>query len=138
MSPWVTWSRLGQWRDVGLLIVRIGVGLSFVGHGWPKVTGGPEKWTRLGGAMADLGVTFAPTFWGAAAAFGEVIGGVLLALGLATRPAAAVLAVTMFVAWASHMVEREAFRDWSHSFEAMCLFVALVLVGPGKWSVDRG
>ena len=48
---------LPQWMnaDVGLLIMRIGLGLCFVTlHGGPKLLAGPEKWTMIGGAMGNL------------------------------------------------------------------------------------
>ena len=35
-------------RDVGLLILRVGLGIAFLVHGWPKITGGPKFWTGLG------------------------------------------------------------------------------------------
>lgn len=34
---------LDKYRDVGLLILRVGIGLMFMIHGFPKLFGGPEK-----------------------------------------------------------------------------------------------
>lgn len=133
---WLTWRFLDGWRDVGLLVIRVGLGLSMIGHGWGKLVGGPERWEKLGGAMSHLGVSFAPTFWGFCAASAEVFGGALLALGLAARPAAAALAFTMFVAWWMHVSKGDPFQSYSHSMEAGLVMLGLVLMGPGRYAVD--
>ena len=41
---WLRWSFLDRYRDLGLLVMRVGLGLSFMAHGWPKLVGGPETW----------------------------------------------------------------------------------------------
>ena len=35
---------LDKYRDIGLLFLRIGIGVMFIMHGLPKLIGGPEKW----------------------------------------------------------------------------------------------
>ena len=45
-----------KWRDSGLLILRIGLGIAFMVHGWPKLMGGPRFWEGLGGAVYNWGV----------------------------------------------------------------------------------
>ena len=53
---------LNQWdryRDQGLLILRIGLGLMFIYHGWPKIHAGPHLWHILG--MATELVEHHPT-----------------------------------------------------------------------------
>lgn len=123
--------------DAGLLVLRLGMGLMFVAHGWPKMLGGPEKWEKLGGAMEHLGIGFAPVFWGLMAALSEFLGGVLVALGLGTRVASAFLAFTMVVAATMHLRQGDGFQDASHAIEAGFVFVALALTGAGRFSVDR-
>ena len=72
---------LGAYRNVGLLIIRVGLGVSFVLHGYPKLAGGPELWGKLGGAMGTLGIDFVPTLWGLVAALTEFGGGILVIFG---------------------------------------------------------
>lgn len=124
-------------RDLGLLVLRVGIGAMFVGHGWPKLVGGPERWTALGGAMAKLGIDFAPTFWGFAAAVSEAGGGLLFALGLLFRPACAALLCTMLVASTKHILDGDGFGRASHAVEAAILFFALLLIGPGRYRLRR-
>src|SRR5689334_11460627 len=94
---------LNKYKDAGILFLRIGIGFAFIfAHGYDKMMGGPELWTKIGASMANVGITFAPTFWGFMAAASEFIGGILILLGLFTRPAAAFMAFTMLMAFVQH------------------------------------
>ncbi len=131
--------------NFGLLIVRVGVGIMFVLHGEGKMFGGPEKWAKLGKAMADVGIDFAPVFWGFMAAFAEFGGGILLALGLFFRPACFLMLVTMAVAAHVHWLDaaeageslKGKLMEGSHAIELGIVFLALLFTGPGKYSVDN-
>ena len=92
-----TGAALARHADLGLLVIRLGVGLSLLlFHGWGKITGGPERWERTGREMANLGIRFYPVFWGLMAALAESLGAVLLMLGLFFRPSAGVIAFAPF------------------------------------------
>ncbi|MFW5967447.1 MAG: DoxX family protein, partial [Persicimonas sp.] len=68
---------LEKYGDVGLLLMRIGLGASFIVHGWPKISGGPAQWEQLGSRLeAVAGIGFLPEFWGFMAAFAEFGGGI--------------------------------------------------------------
>jgi putative oxidoreductase len=124
-------------RDFGLLLIRLGIGGMFVwAHGSGKIFGGPETWEKLGGAMADLGLDFWPTFWGFMAAFAEFGGGLLLILGFLFRPACFLLFFTMLVATFHHFMEGDSIKTASHAIEAGTLFLGLWFVGPGPYSLD--
>lgn len=133
---WVTWSGLSRYQDLGIVIVRIGLGLMMMVHGWPKVAGGAVKWEGLGRAMGAIGIEVAPIFWGAAASFTEFFGGALIVVGLATRPAAALMVFTMFVAAAHHLNAGDGITGASHAIETGLGFLALLFVGPGSLSLD--
>ncbi|MFP4228300.1 MAG: DoxX family protein [Salinivenus sp.] len=120
--------------DLALLVLRVGIGISFVYvYGWDKITGGPAQWADLGQNMALFGITVWPTFWGFMAAATEFVGGVCLMLGLLFRPMLGLLLVVMVVAFASHLAAGEG--PW-HATEMATVFVALLLLGPGRYSVD--
>ncbi len=124
-------------KDLGLLVLRLGVGISFLlVHGLPKITGGPELWTKIGGAMSNLGISFAPTFWGFMAAASEFGGGLLILIGLFTRTSSFFLAFTMLVATATHLSRMDAWGRVFHPLELMCVFIALMFIGAGKYSLD--
>lgn len=123
-------------KDIGLLILRVGIGLMFMIHGWPKMLGGPEKWLKIGKAMKYLGIEFAYPFWGFMASSAEFFGGLLLALGLAFRPAAGALFVTMVVAATMHLRSGDSLQQSSHAIEAAIVFLALILIGPGAYAAE--
>jgi putative oxidoreductase len=131
------WSSLSKHADLGLLVVRVGIGGMFMGHGLPKLLGGPEQWSNIGKAMGNLGLDFAPAFWGFCAGLAEFGGGALLALGLWTRPACLALAFTMLVASLKHVLGGDGFTRSSHAIEAAILFLGLILIGPGRYSLDK-
>jgi putative oxidoreductase len=123
-------------RDTGLLILRVGIGVMFMCHGYPKIAGGPEVWARVGGAMSALGVNFGHAAMGLVAGLSECGGGLLLVLGLFTRPACFFMLSTMIVATVMHLRGGDPFVKYSHALEAGILFFSLLLIGPGKFSLD--
>jgi putative oxidoreductase len=123
--------------DLGLLVLRVGVGGMYAAvHGWPKLAGGTERWKKLGGALELFGITSLPTFWGFCAMAAEFGGGILLVLGLFTRPAAAAILVTMCVATTRHLHRGDGFGGASEAIELGIVMGALLLLGPGRYSLD--
>jgi putative oxidoreductase len=84
--------------DIGLLIMRVGLGILFIFHGAPKLFGGPEFWGKIGGSTANFGITFLPVFWGFMAAIAEFGGGVCLIFGVLFIPACLLLVIDLVVA----------------------------------------
>ena len=129
-------SFLNKQREIGLLILRVGMGVMFILHGWPKIQGGPANWTELGHSMSHLGVTFAPVFWGFMAALAEFGGGICLVLGFAARPVALIMAFNMLVASLVVYKPAEGILSAAHPIEAGIVFLGLVFLGAGKYSID--
>lgn len=118
-------------RDLGLLLLRVGVGLTMaLAHGLGKL---PPSAEFVAGT-ADLGFPL-PVVFAWAAALSEFAGALLVALGLATRPAAllvvATMAVAFFVAHAS-----DPFGDREPAFVFGVVFGAVALLGAGRYSLD--
>jgi putative oxidoreductase len=123
--------------DLGLLVLRCGIGLMFVlMHGLSKITGGVTLWRGLGGAFNRLiGLSFAPEFWGVAATISEFGGGLCLIAGVFFRPACAAMLFTMAVAVGATIRGGEGFAGASHPLELVIVLLALFLTGPGKLTV---
>ncbi len=126
-----------RFRDQGLLILRIGLGVMFIWHGWPKISGGPQFWHMLGMTTGHVGIHFAPNFWGFMAAFAEFGGGILLLAGFLTRIACVLLVIDMLVATSMHLGMGQGMAVASHAIECGIVFLSLILIGPGKFSFDR-
>lgn len=132
------WTGLTKYREQGLLLLRVGVGFSFVLlHGLDKLQGGPSAWHALGQSMKPLGIIFAPSFWGFMAMLAEFLGGMCIILGLAFRPACLMLAITMAVAVSHHYYKGDSWQTASHALEMAALFLSLMFIGPGKFSVNK-
>ncbi|OGQ18516.1 MAG: DoxX family protein [Deltaproteobacteria bacterium RIFCSPHIGHO2_02_FULL_40_11] len=128
---------LSSKRDLGLLTLRLGIGIMFILHGYPKVLGGVAQWTQIGSSMQNLGITFFPAFWGFMAASSECFGGFLFAIGFLFRPACLLLLSTMSVATLYHLGKGDGIMGASHALEAAIVFVSMFLIGPGKHSFSN-
>jgi len=130
----------GVAKDLGLLLIRLGVGVGmFLFHGYDKMTGGPERWEGTGGAMANLGIAFAPVAWGFLAAFAESVGSILIVLGPLFRAVTLMLAFNMFVAIMVHlnMPADNPNSGWGGAEKAllyMVVYLGLFFTGPGRFA----
>jgi putative oxidoreductase len=118
--------------DAALCVLRVFAGIAFIMHGWGKVT-------DVAGFSTAKGV---PVILGAAAAYGQFIGGILLALGLLTPTAAVVIGVTMVVAVVMLIRAGESFiNPGGHSWESAALYAVLMacfaVLGAGRYSIDH-
>ena len=117
--------------DIGLALLRVYAGLAMaLTHGLAKLRN-PDMIIE-----GTRGMGFpAPTLFGWMAILAEFGGGLLLALGLLTRPAAFFIAVTMGVA----AFVRQAGDPFTEREAAMLYLVVALLyliAGPGRLSVD--
>ena len=117
--------------DVGLALLRVVAGVAMaVNHGAGKVQN-PGK--VIEGAD-DLGFPL-PFLFGWAAVIAEFFGGILLALGLATRPAAFLLACTMATAAFVHHAD-DNFRTREPALLFLSVAVLFLITGAGRYGVD--
>jgi len=130
-------SNLGNYKNFGLLIIRVGLGIMFIYHGYPKLMGGPKHWAELGESMKYIGIHFLPVVWGFLAATTELLGGFLLIIGLAFRPVCILLFINLVVAALMHLGSGDGLGGAAHAVEDAVVFAGLLFVGPGKYSVDK-
>jgi putative oxidoreductase len=113
-------------------ILRIGAGLLFFQHGAPKLLG----W--FGGMGGDGGTAELTSLMGLAGIL-EVFGGLLIAIGLLTRPIAAVVAIEMVVAFFRAHVP-QGWVPYENGGELALLYMVVWIFlagnGAGPFSVD--
>jgi putative oxidoreductase len=114
-----------------LLFLRLGLGLimAFV-HGLKKIP--PQE--QFIGLLAKLGFPM-PELFAWLAGLSELLGGLFIAIGLATRFSSASLVITMGVAaFMAHAGDPWKSKELAIIF--LISFVFIFLAGPGKYSVD--
>ena len=120
---------LERWTPQALSVARIVAGLIFGEHGTQKLLGFPA------GEHAGASLLSLP----GASGLIELTTGLLLALGLFTRPAAFLASGTMAAAyWIAHAPQ--GFFPVNNGGDAAILycflFLLFVFTGPGPWSLD--
>jgi putative oxidoreductase len=126
--------------DIALLVLRVVVGLFFAGHGAQKLFGsfGGHGLAGTAGFFDSIGMK--PGRRNAiAAGTAELVGGVLLVLGLLTPLAAALIIAVMFVAIATvHLKNGPWVTDSGWEYNAVLIAIAFAVAGagPGEISLD--
>lgn len=121
--------------DVGKLVLRVSVGLMMLLHGIAKLSGG------VGGIAGMLAGRGLPEFFAYGVYLGEVVGPLLVIIGLFTRIGALLMIGNMLVAIAlAHMAELFSLGQmggWALETQGLFLFgsVAIALLGAGRYSV---
>jgi putative oxidoreductase len=126
---------------LGLLILRLVVGLAIAGHGAQKLFGwwggqGMNGWTQM---VTKLRIRPAQP-WAWIAALAEFGGGILLALGLLTPLAAVAIAGSMVIAIATVHLPRGFWvtkGGYEYNLVVLAVMAALALTGPGAYSLDQ-
>jgi putative oxidoreductase len=118
--------------DIGILLLRLGVGGLMLTHGIPKLL-------RLFGSepiqFADpIGIGVEASL--ALTVFAEVICSVLIIVGLATKLASIPLLVTMFVAFFVIHAD-DPFQRKELALFFLIVYVVLLFTGSGKYSLDH-
>ena len=125
---------------LGLLILRLVVGLTMAVHGAQKLFGwfGGYGLAGTGGFLEQLG--FSPGRRNALfAGLAELGGGLLLALGLATPLAATLIISVMFVAIATVHLKNGFFNSnqgYEYNLTLAAVALSVAIIGAGPVSVD--
>ncbi|WP_218312037.1 DoxX family protein [Alteromonas antoniana] len=126
---------------LGALVLRVPVGIILTAHGAQKLFGWFGGYGLEGTGQWLESIGLAPGILMALlAGSAEFFGGILLIVGLLTRPAALVSAITMLVAIFSVHIENGLFMSNNGYEFALSLFaatLALTFQGAGSISVDN-
>lgn len=124
---------LNALQPLGLLVLRVSLGIIFFSHGYPKLA---HADAGMQGFFVAHGL---PGYFVYVAGVLEVFGGVLLVLGLFTRGAALLLAIEMGVAiWKVHSANGiYVVHDYEFPLALLAGSLALATVGAGLVSIDH-
>jgi putative oxidoreductase len=122
-----------SWSQTAWTVLRVVAGLVMIHNGLDKLS---NIQSFADAYVSIIGLPF-PIFFSYCAAYTELIGSLLLALGLLTRPAAAGLFSTMLVAMYHHVLVAGfsiPYLELSMLYAACFLF--FLVNGAGRYSVD--
>lgn len=126
--------------DLGLLLIRIVIGLLFIGHGAQKLFGwfGGYGLKGTGGWMESIGLKPGVTM-AFVAGLSELVGGLFFTAGFLTPLAALLIAATMVV---SIVKVHGANGLWStangyeYNLTLLAVAIGVALTGPGAYAID--
>ena len=121
---------LEQWSPLALSILRIVVGLLFLEHGTQKILGFPPSSHGNPALLSLQGVQ----------GIIELVGGVLILIGLFTRPVAFILSGDMAAAYFMSHAPKDFYPMLNGGDAAILycfVFLYLVFAGGGRWSIDE-
>ena len=121
--------------DLALLVLRLALAVVLLYHGLPKLM----NFGATVGAFQSMNIP-APSVTAPFALIAEVIGGILILIGVAVDIAALLVIIDMLgaialVHWANGFDFTKG--GWEHPFTVLCMALALALAGPGRHTVKR-
>nr|WP_019155371.1 DoxX family protein [Robertmurraya massiliosenegalensis] len=126
--------------DIGILIIRLVIGILFIGHGSQKLFGwfGGNGLTGTGGWFDSIGIKPGVTM-ALLAGLAEFVGGIMFAIGLLTPLSGILIAGTMIVSvvkvhganglWAQA-------NGYEYNLTLIAVSVGIALIGPGQYALD--
>jgi len=129
MYDWKSCCRGGMHPQIGLLLLRIGVGVIFIAHGWMKL----QNLAATNAFMVSLGL---PNGWGTFMGLLELFGGIAILLGTYVGIAGLLLAADML--GAILLVKGSKGLIGGYELELLLLLASLAIakLGPGMYSYD--
>jgi putative oxidoreductase len=131
------WPELADAAEWGFLALRVVIGVIFVVHGWPKITGGKQMAEAMSGEP-NPGVATMLTVQGVV----ELAAGILVGVGLITQIAVIPLMIIMIGAIILKIVQiKTGFSSmeatgWEFDLVILAGLVLLFLAGPGDLAIQ--
>ncbi|MCM3571422.1 DoxX family protein [Neobacillus mesonae] len=126
--------------NIGLLLIRLVVGILFIGHGSQKLFGwfGGYGLKGTGGWFDSIGIKPGVTM-ALFAGLAEFLGGLLFALGLLTPLAGILIAGTMIVAIMKVHAPNGLWstaNGYEYNLIILAVAIGVALMGPGLYAID--
>lgn len=128
---------------LGLLVIRIALGVIFILAGWNKLVAGKAALAKVGSRIDVIGLEVgsmnaASFFFGVMAAGTELVCGALLILGLLFRPSLLLLFFTMVVATLVKIEDHGMdLTQFGYPLVMACVLAGLFFTGAGRLALIR-
>lgn len=119
--------------DLGILLIRIVIGLAFIHAGWLKI----NNLDMVVGFFGSMGI---PAFLAYLVSFCEFVGGILIIVGVFTQYVAVILGIIMIVAtFMVHVPKGYGLANGGYEYTLALLLscVAVLVLGSGKYAVSK-
>ena len=129
--------------DIGLLLLRVSLGIVFIAHGYLKVfTFGLKHAMEVFEAHTVLHINLVPGWLALPSAVIEWVCGIMLILGVKTRLITPFLAAVAFGAGAVHFENGWNYTSkpdggWEYGIFLCLCCIVVFLAGPGKYTLSR-
>lgn len=123
-------SELSKNYNIGLLLIRVGVAVVFIYHGWGKLTGieGVQQF------FGNIGIPLTGIMAWVVAVI-EFVGGIMVLTGFKIRIPSILLAIVMIVALLTVKISA-GFEQARVDILLLMMTIALAFMGPGGYSLD--
>lgn len=122
--------------NFGLLFYRLALGISMFYHGYLKYVSGEQGLYKVGAMLSDLGVPSGfEVILGTIASYAEMVGGILLIIGLFTRIGTLLVVGTLAVATILNL--NGNFFSWDYPSQMAFGAIMLFFAGAGRYSLDK-
>lgn len=116
--------------DIALLLVRVGLSLVFIAHGYDKLT----NMEGTVGFFSSIGLS---AVWAYVIAYVELLGGAAMLLGVFTGWAGVLLAATMVGAIGLVKISKGFLGGYEFDLVLFLSSIAVALSGPGIYTIKR-
>ena len=122
--------------NFGLLFYRLALGISMFYHGYLKYVSGEQGLYKVGAMLSTLGVPSGfEVILGTIASYAEMVGGILIIIGLFTRIGSIFIIGTLAVATILNL--NGNFFSWDYPSQMGFGAIMLFFAGAGRYSLDK-
>lgn len=122
--------------NFGLLFYRLALGISMFYHGYLKYVSGEQGLYKVGAMLSSLGVPSGfEVILGTIASYAEMVGGILIIIGLFTRIGTLLVVGTLAVATILNL--NGNFFSWDYPSQMAFGAIMLFFAGAGRYSLDK-
>lgn len=122
--------------NFGLLFYRLALGISMFYHGYLKYVSGEQGLYKVGVMLSALGVPSGfEVILGTIASYAEMVGGILIIIGLFTRIGSLLIIGTLAVATILNL--NGNFFSWDYPSQMGFGAIMLFFAGAGRYSLDK-